>query len=123
MNYKAPDNSLHFIEPEFSHLLPAGSFQITDAEAATIRATNQPAVDPKDAIRAQIRTLESTYADAQAKLTRQSLLTLALDKFCADPAAAGMTREQVHAALMAAGGGYAQLFNLEQTVAALRAQL
>jgi hypothetical protein len=82
-----------------------------------------PTSDPKDAIRAQIRALEQTYADAQAKLTRQSLLTLALDKFCADPAAVGLTRDQVHELLMAAGGGYAQLFNLEQTVAALRAQL
>lgn len=81
------------------------------------------APDPKEAIRAQIRTLEQTYADAQAKLTRQSLLALALDKACVDPLATGLTREQVHGALMLAGGGYAQLFNLEQTVATLRVQL
>ena len=37
MNYKAPDNSLHFIEPEFAHLLPAGSIPITDAEAEALR--------------------------------------------------------------------------------------
>jgi hypothetical protein len=123
MNYKSPDNSLHFIEPEFEHLLPAGSVQITDAEAAAIRAANQPVVDPKNVIRAQIRALEQTYADAQAKLTRQSLLTLALDKYCADPAAVGLKRDQVHEILMATGGGYAQLFKLEQTVAELRAQL
>jgi hypothetical protein len=92
-----------------------------DMTLCEVMPTTTP--DPKDAIRAQIRTLEQTYADAQAKLTRQSLLVLALDKFCADPAAAGLTRDQVHAMLMAAGGGYAQLYNLEQTVAALRAQL
>ena len=37
MNYKSPDNSLHFIEPEFAHLLPAGSVAITDAEADALR--------------------------------------------------------------------------------------
>ena len=37
MNYKAPDNSLHFIEPEFAHLLPAGCVPITDAEAEALR--------------------------------------------------------------------------------------
>lgn len=37
MNYKAPDNSLHFIEPEFAHLLPAGSVPITEDEAEIIR--------------------------------------------------------------------------------------
>ena len=36
MNYKAPDNSLHFIEPEFAHLLPAGCVPITDEEAQAL---------------------------------------------------------------------------------------
>ena len=36
-HYKAPDNSLHFIEPEFAHLLPTGSVQITDEEAEALR--------------------------------------------------------------------------------------
>ena len=58
MNYKSPDNSLHFVEPEFAHLLPDGSVQITDEEAAAIRVANQPVVDPKDAIRAQIKSME-----------------------------------------------------------------
>ena len=72
---------------------------------------------------ARIRALEAYHADDQAKLTRQSLLPLALDKACADPLAAGMSREQVHAALMAANGGYAKWYNLEQTIAELRTQL
>ena len=43
MFYKAPDNSLHSIDSvEYEHFLPAGSVQITDAEAATIRAANAP---------------------------------------------------------------------------------
>ena len=37
MHYKAPDNSLHFIEPEFAQLLPAGSVPITDEEAEALR--------------------------------------------------------------------------------------
>lgn len=37
MNYKAPNNSLHFIEPEFAHLLPAGCIQITAEEAEALR--------------------------------------------------------------------------------------
>ena len=37
MHYKAPDNSLHVIEPEFAHLLPAGSVAITDEEAEALK--------------------------------------------------------------------------------------
>ena len=37
-NYKAPDNSPHFIEDDsFEHLLPAGSIPITDTEAEALR--------------------------------------------------------------------------------------
>lgn len=45
MHYKAPDNSLHSIAPEFAHLLPAGSVPITDEEAEAQRPV--PQVDPK----------------------------------------------------------------------------
>jgi len=42
MHYKSPNNSVHFLDDDlFVHLLPAGSIQITDAEAATISATMQ----------------------------------------------------------------------------------
>jgi len=68
----------------------------------------------------QIRALEMQYADAQAKLTRQSLLAIALERACADPLAVGLTRDEVHEALMAGDNGYAALFNLEQQVEALR---
>jgi hypothetical protein len=36
-HYKAPDNSLHFIEPEFAYLLPAGSIPITPEEAEALK--------------------------------------------------------------------------------------
>jgi len=46
MHYKAPDNSLHFLDDEaFFHLLPAGSVPITDEEAEALRPVPQP--DPK----------------------------------------------------------------------------
>jgi hypothetical protein len=44
MHYKAPDNSVHFLDDDsFAYLLPTGSIQITDAEANTIRAAIQAA--------------------------------------------------------------------------------
>lgn len=36
--YKAPDNSLHVIDPEFAFLLPAGCVQTTAEEAEAILA-------------------------------------------------------------------------------------
>jgi hypothetical protein len=42
MHYKSPDNSVHFLDDDsFVHLLPAGSVQITDEEANTIRTAKQ----------------------------------------------------------------------------------
>lgn len=41
-HYKAPDNSLHCIEPAFVHLLPAGCVEITEAEADAVREANAP---------------------------------------------------------------------------------
>lgn len=41
MNYKAPDNSLHFLDDDsFAHLLPAGSVPITEEEAEAMRPKN-----------------------------------------------------------------------------------
>jgi hypothetical protein len=40
--YKAPNNSLHFVDSAFASMLPAGSVQITDAEAAQIVAVSAP---------------------------------------------------------------------------------
>jgi hypothetical protein len=38
MNYKAPDNSVHFLDSaDYEYLLPAGSVQITDEEAEALR--------------------------------------------------------------------------------------
>lgn len=46
MHYKAPDNSVHFLDDDsFAHLLPEGSIAITDEEAEALRPVPQP--DPK----------------------------------------------------------------------------
>ena len=43
MYYKAPNNSLHVLDSaDYEHLLPSGSVQITDAEAAQIIAASAP---------------------------------------------------------------------------------
>ena len=37
-HYKAPDNSIHYLDDNsFAHLLPTGSVQITDGEAEALR--------------------------------------------------------------------------------------
>lgn len=38
MHYKAPDNTVHFLDDDsFAHLLPSGSVPITDEEAEAMR--------------------------------------------------------------------------------------
>lgn len=50
--YKAPDNSIHVIEPKFAHFLPAGCVEISDEEAETIRAAiNAPTIEQIAAMR------------------------------------------------------------------------
>ena len=48
-HYKSPDNSLHFIEPEYEHLLPKGSVAITDEEAEALRPVYIPTYAQKRA--------------------------------------------------------------------------
>jgi hypothetical protein len=49
-HYKAPDNSLHFLDDDsFVHLLPAGSVQITDEEAEALRPAHTPTYAEKRA--------------------------------------------------------------------------
>lgn len=39
MHYKAPDNSIHYIERAFEYLLPPGCVPISDEEAEALRQT------------------------------------------------------------------------------------
>jgi hypothetical protein len=59
MHYKAPDNSLHFLDnDDYAHLLPEGSVQITDEEAEALRPK------PAELTYAQKRAAEyPPYAD------------------------------------------------------------
>ena len=62
MNYKALDNSLHVIEPEFAHLLPVGSVPITEEEAEALRQPTPPT--PRDLL---------AKLDADNALTQRNL--------------------------------------------------
>jgi hypothetical protein len=43
MHYKSPDNAVHFLDNDaYVHLLPAGSVQITDAQAQQIIEASAP---------------------------------------------------------------------------------
>ena len=54
--YKAPDNTVHFLDnPEFEYLLPHGSLKITDKEADGLK----PKPSAQDLIKQKIAVLES----------------------------------------------------------------
>ena len=79
MYYKAPDNSVHFLDSaEHEHLLPSGSVQITDAQAIALQATNAPVLTY-----AQKRASEyppiTDYLDGIAKADQAQI-----DKYIAD---------------------------------------
>lgn len=62
-HFKAPDNTLHFLSDEDVAnggiaLLPKGSTEITDAQAATAIEALQPKPTAADLIRTQITELE-----------------------------------------------------------------
>ena len=110
MNYKAPDNSLHFLDDDsFAYLLPAGSVQISDEEAEALRVASLPPVDPKAAIQAEIDTLERTQL--LPRITREFMLL----QFSAVAAAQGVDPMTNIA--------YAKLKAFDDQVSALRAQL
>jgi hypothetical protein len=77
MHYKAPDNSLHFIDPEYASLLPEGSVQITDEEAEALRP------QPTELTYAQKRAAEyppmTDYLDGVVKGDQAQI-----DKYIAD---------------------------------------
>ena len=65
MYYKAPNDSLHFIEPEYAHLLPAGSVPITDEEADALRP--KPATPTYQQLRAVEYPPYADYLDGIVK--------------------------------------------------------
>jgi hypothetical protein len=108
-NYKATDNSLHAIEPEFAHLLPSGCVPITEAEAEALR----PKPDPKLSIQAQIDALEREVI--LPRVTREFMLA----QMEAVAASQGVTPEQ----LRAINYGYRRVKEFDEQIEALRGQL
>ena len=106
-NYKAPDNSLHFIEPEFAYLLPAGCVQITAEEAEALRPV-PPAPTAQDLL---------AKLDADNTLTQRNLretVMLMAEAFKT------VTNGAVD---LSAIPGVSQVYAVEAEAAALRAQL
>jgi hypothetical protein len=78
MNYKAPNNSIHFLDSaDYEYLLPAGSVQITDEEAEALRP------QPAELTYAQKRVAEyppmTDYIDGVVKGDQAQI-----DKYIAD---------------------------------------
>jgi hypothetical protein len=73
MNYKAPDNSLHYLDSdEFEHLLPPGSVRITDAEVDALRPKLALADLKANAI-VQVRTMRVSVFATLAGIQSQAL--------------------------------------------------
>ena len=107
MNYKAPDNSLHVIEPEFAHLLPAGSVPITEQEAEALRPVPQPPT-----VAQQLDALDAANALTQRNL-RETVMLMA-EAF----------KQVTNGALdLSSVPGVARVYQVEAEAAVLRATL
>lgn len=113
-HYKAPDNSLHCIEPEFAHLLPVGCVAITAEEADSLRVANEPQPDPKDAIKEQINQLLSVAGVSH---------DWHLDAMMAGMVALAVTQGLTEPELYSANPGYKQVKDVSEQIKALRSQL
>lgn len=107
MHYKSPDNSVHFIEPEFAHLLPAGSVPITESEAEALRP-----VPPPPTIKDQLEKLDADNALTQRNL-RETVMLMAEAFKTISGGAVDMTVIP----------GVAKVFEVESQAAALRSQI
>ena len=107
MNYKAPDNSLHFIEPEFAHLLPAGCVQITVEEAEALRP-----VPPAPTAQDLLNKLDADNALTQRNLRETVMLMAEAFKLISN-----------NAVDLSTIPGVAKVYEVEAEAAALRAQL
>lgn len=107
MNYKAPDNSLHFIEPEFAHMLPAGCVPITPEEAQALRP-----VPPPPTTQDLLNKLDADNTLTQRNL-RETVMLMA-------EAFKQVTNGAVDLSTIP---GVAKVYEVEAEAAALRAQL
>ena len=68
--YKAPDDSIHCIDPQFAYMLPIGCVEITEDEADALRAAAQasaPAPAPVDPVD-KLKSFLSANPDVAALL-------------------------------------------------------
>jgi hypothetical protein len=86
--YQDTNGGLHFLDDAaFSHLLPDGCVELSDADAKAIEAKNQPPVDPNAALKTEITQLEQKGI----RSTRDVLAAMAGGQ---TPAAADVTQLQ-----------------------------
>jgi hypothetical protein len=78
MYYKAPDNSLHYLDDsKFEYLLPKDSCIITDEEASTLREASLP-TPTVDQLLIDFENAVQSYLDSFAKTWRyESILSAA----------------------------------------------
>ena len=107
MNYKAPDNSLHFIEPEFAHMLPAGCVPITPEEAEALRP-----VPPPPTTQDLLNKLDADNTLTQRNLRETIMLMNEAFKMVSN-----------NAVDLSTIPGVAKVYEVEAEAAALRAQL
>ena len=107
MNYKAPDNSLHFIEPEFAHMLPAGCVPITPEEAQALRP-----VPPPPTTQDLLNKLDADNTLTQRNLRETIMLMAEAFKLVSN-----------NAVDLSNIPGVAQVYAVEAEAAALRVQL
>ena len=107
MNYKAPDNSLHFIEPEFAHMLPAGCVPITPEEAQALRP-----VPPPPTTQDLLNKLDADNTLTQRNLRETIMLMNEAFKLVSS-----------NSVDLSAIPGVAKVYAVEAEAAALRAQL
>ena len=79
-HYKAPNNSVHYIEPEFEHLLPAGCVAITEEEAEALRPKPSPQAiieSKKQTVRAMREQVLDRLAGIAGRASRKGDAALA----------------------------------------------
>lgn len=105
-HYKAPDNSLHFLDDDnFVSLLPAGSIAITDEEAEALRP--QPTAPT---VQDQIVAIEAANPITHRNLRDLAMAVAALGELVTGQPAANLPMVQT-------------IQSLEEQITALRAQL
>ena len=106
-HYKAPDNSIHAIDPEFVGLLPDGCIQITDAEAEALRP-----IPPAPTAQDLLNKLDADNALTQRNLRETVMLMAEAFKTISGGA---LNLSQIP--------GVAKVYEVEAQAAVLRAQL